>query len=129
MLLEKPFSATVKQLELFLDISGDRQSIHDPKLEDKAILPANFILTLIPACVQKIIHVETKTKVMTVGYQSIMFRHPVHLNEPLSVSCSIKKVVVRQQRVFVFSDIEITSELTNVLAVTLRVTDCYDNGL
>ena len=124
--LERPFLATAGQLKLFLDVSGDRQAIHDPKKEEQTILPANFILTLIPACLQQLIKVNSTTQVMTVGYQSVMFRQPVHLSEPMDLGCSISKVVARKQRVFVYCDVEIRSTNTNKVAVTLRVTDCYE---
>ncbi len=112
-------------IEAFLNISGDRQSIHTAEVEER-IVPGNLLVSLIPRLLQSCLSVAEFERCVTVKYSEIRFKSPLIAGEYLTLSGQISEVRARSGNVFVAVDVSLLEPDSGRLILTAQVTDLYE---
>ena len=112
-------------IEAFLEISGDRQSIHTAEAEER-IVPGNLLISLIPRLLQSCLSVSDFERCVTVKYSEIRFKSPLIAGERLTLSGQIFDVRERAGDTFVTTDVSLLESDSGRLILTAQVTDLYE---
>ena len=112
-------------IEVFLEVSGDRQSIHTAEVEER-IVPGNLLISLIPRLLQSCLSVGEFEQCVTVKYSEIRFKSPLVAGEHLTLFGKISNVRVRSSDVFVTADVSLLESNSSRLILTAQVTDLYE---
>lgn len=117
--------ASHELIEAFLEVSGDRQSIHTTEAEER-IVPGNLLISLIPRLLQSCLSVGEFEQCVTVKYSEIRFKSPLVAGEHLTLFGKISNVRVRSSDVFVTADVSLLESNSGRLILTAQVTDLYE---
>ena len=93
-----PLCTSRQQLEQFLSFSGDVNPIHFLDRSSQPVIPANLLISLIPASLQAHIQFGTEIKCFTVGYRSVRFRKQIKLEEDVLLSVKLKAIKILTDR-------------------------------
>jgi acyl dehydratase len=120
------------KIDLFLDVSGDRQWIHaDPARAarelpgGRTIAPGNLVLALLPRLVQGAYRVERFERCVVAGYREVRFRLPVPAGSRIGGSARVLSVVAAGRLVRVETACRATLLDAGGAALAATVTDVY----
>ena len=119
-----PLHVSTERLSDFLSISNDRQPMHEAG--EGAVVPANLLLTLLPAVLQSGIRVGRFSRCFTVAYERVRFRRPVQPGDVLSAYAQVTGVRQRGANTFVSLAITLKSG-DGETVFTLLQTDCFED--
>jgi acyl dehydratase len=114
-------------IDAFLEVSGDRQSIHTTEAEER-IVPGNLLISLIPRLLQSCLSVDGFERCVTVKYSEIRFKSPLIAGEYLTLSGQISDVRERSGNVFLTVDVSLLEWDSVRTILTAQVTDLYEVG-
>jgi acyl dehydratase len=114
-------------IDAFLEVSGDRQSIHTTEAEER-IVPGNLLISLIPRLLQSCLSVGGFERCVTVKYSKIRFKSPLIAGEYLTLSGQISDVRKRSGNVFLTVDVSLLEWDRVRTILTAQVTDLYEVG-
>jgi acyl dehydratase len=114
-------------IDAFLEVSGDRQSIHTTEAEER-IVPGNLLISLIPRLLQSCLSVGGFERCVTVQYSEIRFKSPLIAGEYLTLSGQISDVRKRSGNVFLTVDVSLLEWDSVRTILTAQVTDLYEVG-
>lgn len=90
-----------QQLDQFLALSGDANPIHAPGISSQTVIPANLLISLIPAVLQSHIEFASQIQCFTVGYRNIKFKRQIGLNDELFLSITMGKIRLKANAAYV----------------------------
>lgn len=114
-----------EKLKAFLKISENEQVIHRLEGEEKATLPANLLLSVIPSMLQSGLEVQYFDHGHTAAYRDVRFIQTVNCGQELRLSYTISAVRRRADNFFVELQLEMTDAQTGEPLMTLVQTDRY----
>ena len=115
---------SASSLSNYLQLSGDRNPIHDPTKKEKPIIPGNMIILQIPSALQSRFQLSESTNALTTAYD-IKFKNPAYLGDRLVLKAKLHTARPWGRSVHVKWDISIHEKLTDKLHLTVILSEIY----
>ncbi|MTI08353.1 hypothetical protein [Curvivirga aplysinae] len=109
----------------FLRLSQDQTDIHNPETTEQPVIPGNMILMMMPRFIQQMIKVEEIQSVMTVSYDKISFKSPLHLDQEFKLSLTCTNLRKRGETYFLSQEIKLKHPADSMVFCQIQINDLY----
>ena len=109
----------------YLAFAQDQTDIHNPDHYGKPIIPGNMILAKLPFYIQQMIKVEQVKSVMTVSYDKISFKNPLHMDEGFQLSLTFTKVRTIKNTTHLSQQVKLSNPVDGALFSIIEIKDLY----
>lgn len=112
-------------LKHFLRLSQDQTDIHNPEITEQPVIPGNMILMMMPRFIQQMIRVEEIQSVMTVSYDKISFKSPLHIDQEFKLSLTCTNLRKRGETYFLSQEVKLKHPADGMIFCQIQINDLY----